>query len=131
MINCFLKEERIRLQDKCPHTIIIEASNHKPRKLGPIHTCFCPICERIERIHITHEIDETDFVDSKIINLTRINYEDYKHFFTNVKNEMLQNYDYYYNEEINSEELAQSIIKRISPVKKYHFNKKLLTKKRK
>ena len=126
-----LSEERIDLQSKCPHTIIIQASNHKPHKLGPIHTCFCPICEKLEKIYLTHEIDKTQFTGSKIINLTRLNYEDYKQFFTTIKNEILQNYSYYYNEDISIDELTQSIIKRLNNSKKYRSSKKLLTKRRK
>lgn len=126
-----LAEERLNLQNKCPHTIIIQASNHKPHKLGRIETCFCPICEKIEKTYPSYDIEQTPFINSKIINLTRLNYEDYKYFFTTIKNEILSNYEYYYNEEINTDELTQSIIKKLNQSKKYHYNKKLLTKKRK
>ncbi len=121
-----LIREKMKLQYKCPHTIIIEATDKKPHKVGPISTYVCPICEKIGHIHHNQDIEKTPFANSKIINLTSLNCEEYVNFFTIVTEEILSNYDYYYNPNISLEELAETIIERIKQPNK---KRQILSKK--
>ena len=77
--------EKMHLQSKCPHTIVFVATDKKPHKIGPINTYVCPICEKIGRTYHNQDINKTPFSNSKIINLTSLNYNEYEEFFTIVK----------------------------------------------
>ena len=121
-----LIKEKINLQNKCKHTIVIKASDRRAHKVGPIYIYLCPICGKIGHTYPTQDISKTHFENSKIINITSLNYEEYENFFTMAKEEILSNYDYYFNPNIPAEELSESIIERINlPISKKIRNKSL------
>ena len=122
-----IKEEKISLQNECPHILVIKISDKRPHKIGLINTYICPICEKKSNTYYLHDIDKTPFNKSKIINLTSLNYEEYINFPTLVKEEILSNYDYYYNSNIQPEELSKNIIESINK-NKNKKTKKLIKK---
>ena len=98
--------EKLRLQNKGSHTIAINVSNKKTHKIGPINTYICPICDKIGHTYPSQDIAKTPFYNSKIIDLTEINYEEYENFFTMVKEEIIANYEYYYDQTKPAKELS-------------------------
>ena len=108
-----LTREKMKLQNKCPHTIVIAASDKKAHKVGPIYTYQCPICEKIGHTYYPHDMSKTPFTGSKIIDLTYLKYEGYDNLLKNATNEILSNYDYYYNPDISLEELTDTIIEKL------------------
>ena len=124
-----LIREKMNLQNKCPHTIVIAVSDKRAHKVGPIHTYQCPICEKIIHTHYPYDIDKKLFINSKIINLTNLNYEEYDDLFKSIINEILSNYNYYYNPDISSEELSETITEKLKQIQKIERDRVLTRRK--
>ena len=112
------------LQKRCSHDIILKFDDHRLHKIGQIYQYYCPACGKWENIHQFHELDETHFKNSMIIDLSE--YPEYilYDYIPTICNNIFVNYDYYYDKEIVEEEKADAIIKFINEEKQKTYIKK-------
>ena len=65
-------ENKIKtLQENCNHKLILKFCDHKPHKIGIIYECICPFCGKREDIYPSHELENSSFNNSKVIDLSK------------------------------------------------------------
>ena len=109
------------LQLACTHDVCIKLWDHQSHKIGYIYYLFCPICGKVQKLLPFTEVEKTTFVNSKIIDLTEFNYNDFeskKSFIDTIQYEIIKNYNYYYNDNSNTEDLSNKLYESIKPKSK-------------
>ena len=98
------------LQEECTHELVLAFDDHKLHKIGPIYNCFCPACGKIISIYQNHEIEKTDFKDSKIIDLTHLPISAFEGYFSSILEYIFNNYDYCYSDDASKEEITENLL---------------------
>ena len=112
-----------RLQEQCPHSIVFKFDdNEEIEKIGKIYLCYCPSCGKKENIYISHKLERTSFKNSRIIDLSELIIDNYNDTFEIIQNEIFDHAEYYYNENVPTKQLSETMTKvinlRIKEIKK-------------
>ena len=116
-----LENEKKKLQSHCKHEIVLKLDDHKHHKIGELYHYLCPSCGKNHDIHAGNNLDKSEFANSKVIDLTKIenlDVETYENIVINIH----KNYDYYYSDRLDNEQLSQSLYEIIKNSKR--VNKK-------
>ena len=105
-----LKTRRIKLQEICNHQIVLKFDDKKPHKVGPIYTCVCPICDKVKKFY-ADKIEESEFKDSKVIDLTKLDFKESIKIYDKIVEYIMENYNDFYENSIDSNVLRDSIYK--------------------
>ena len=109
-----VNHEITRLQEQCSHNIVFRFDDGKLYRVGKIYLCYCPSCAKKENIYAFNELENTCFKNSKVIDLSELNIDNYSRIFEMIQEEVFEHPDYYYNEEIPVEQLSETICKMIN-----------------
>ncbi len=110
MINSKL----LRLTCECQHEIIFKYRDNHPRKLMVDGNYYCPACGRTIMCIRKEQLRDTCFSESRIIPLTNLSLFGTKDTLSTIKEEVLGNFDFYYDKNKSKEELSskmESILK--------------------
>lgn len=107
-----LKVQEKKLCNLCSHDIVILFYDHIPRKIGRMFDCICPICSKKEEISVFNRLEDTDFYNAKIIDLTDYDI-DIIDTYKKIQNELLEKYNYYYNSAISENNIKNSLINNV------------------
>ena len=123
-----LNQRQNRLFENCQHEIIFQYHDDFPKKMENRKTYFCPACGLIH-----DSIDVSAFQNSRIIPLSNLSLVGTIEVLQVLRNEVFQNFDFYYNSGIRTELLSQKMEEILSPYQMgYTVNKiKRLTRGRK
>ncbi len=90
------------LKDSCKHKIVFRLKDNHPRKVNIDGTYFCPACGQNIEFFFKNEYKYSCFKDSKVVLLDNLSLICDRNTLLKIKNEVLNNYDFYYNcKEIN------------------------------
>ena len=112
-----LEDELRNLQKQCPHKIVLLFDDHKPHMIGKTRECFCPACGKKESLYPTHQIEDTIFNKSKVIDLTRFPEGVFKNRFYSISERIFNNYNLFYDD-IKDEEFTELILSTVKDEKK-------------
>ena len=126
-----LKQRRLNLQNICKHNIVLKFDDKMPHKVGTIYTCTCPICDKVASFYLDRKIEESEFKNSKLIDLTKLDGEEACKLYNLIVNYILENYSYFYESDTNSFELEKSIYQFLkkedamenTPLVSFYYNK--------
>ncbi|MBQ8892399.1 MAG: hypothetical protein IJ068_06030 [Bacilli bacterium] len=105
-----LKQRRLNLQNMCNHSLVLKFTDKKPHKVGPIYTCACPICDKTIKLYGDKKIEESEFKNSRLIDLTNFNIGGSLKY-DSIVNFIMENYDDFYKSDLNINLLSDSIHK--------------------
>ena len=105
-----LKMRIIKLQDMCTHQIVLKFDDKKPHKVGCIYTCVCPICDNVKKFY-ADKIEESEFKNSKIIDLTKLDFKEAVKIYDKIVEYIMENYNDFYESNIDSNLLRDAIYK--------------------
>ena len=103
--NSLLKQI-VKLKNECSHDLVVMLCDHKEHKVGVIYDCICPACGKRVDVYPTHELENSVFKNSRVVNLTHLSIYDYN----SVLNNIVENYDYYYENSIDDSKILKKII---------------------
>ena len=104
------EDRLLTLQKKCSHKIVLVFDDHLPHKIGRIIDCFCPACGKRENLYPNDDIKKTVFKNSKLIDLTKLPISTLNENFFSILEHIFGNYDFYYNDDVPENEIAESIL---------------------
>lgn len=84
-------KEMQRLQKECNHETVFQMTDNSPHKIGEVHTLYCPVCKKIEKIYSSKELDKTVFAFSAIINVGIMNHKHFKEVIEAIDHETENN----------------------------------------
>lgn len=102
-----------RLQEQCSHNIVFQFDDGKLHKVGKISLCYCPSCEKKDNIYAFNELKDSCFNNSRIIDLSELEFDSYSNIFKMIQEEVFEHTEYYYNENISAEQLSETMCKMI------------------
>lgn len=94
---------------QCQHDVIFKISDHHLYSVGIIETCYCPICGKTEEIHNGREIEKTQFRKSIVVDLTKLQVANVEKALNLIHDEVVQNINFYYNEENEKDTLESKM----------------------
>lgn len=101
--------ERLKVMSLCPHEIVVKYSNNKHKKIFIDECYFCPACGKYLRCFSKNQIKESPFKNSRVIYLNSISLLEIEKIFHIIRNEMYSNIDFYYNPNIDIQELSKTM----------------------
>lgn len=101
-----LKSIRYHLERNCEHEIAVKYTDGLPR-LQLVQYCYCPACRKKVRI-LNGNLGE--FVYSSMIDLTMIDLLDDDELLDHIRNEVVDNYDFYYDKDISLQEKKSKML---------------------
>ena len=115
-----LKEELQRIFNTCTHDIVIKYHNHYPRLSEVDGNYYCPMCRKSIGTHSLKYFMDSAFSNSRIIELN-IDLDANSEVLFRIRNEVMDNYDLFYNSSATNEELASRLEDRLRDVKHGYF----------
>ena len=94
-----------KMMELCPHEIVFKYNDNHPRKMVCDGNYFCPACGKSIRLVSKTQIGLSSFKDSRIIPLTNLSLVGTSELLYTIRNEVYQNMDLYYNDEVSTEDL--------------------------
>ena len=106
-----IEEEKIELRNKikkinaiyssivsnCPHELVFKFNDNHPRKMVIDGNYYCPACGKIIECIAKYQYSETEFRNSKIIDLYNLSLVANAKTLTKIREEVINNKDFYYN----------------------------------
>ena len=111
----------IELTRICTHELVFKYNDNHPRKKIIYGHIYCPACGK--NIEIFSKNQNQEFDNSKIIDLTNISLINDIETLKKIKEEVLNNYDFYYKCKDNNE--LRSKMENVLEKYKYDYNKRL------
>ena len=84
------------LGEECPHEIVFKYNDNQPRKMVIDGNYYCPACSKNIEFIFKNQYLTSCFKDSKIISLTDISLVGDTKTLLKIKEEVLNNMDFYY-----------------------------------
>lgn len=104
-----LDNKKIEMMKLCSHDLVFKYKDNYPRMMCIDGYYFCPACEKIIKSFNKDKMKETQFKNSKIIPLTNLSLFGSKEVHNEIKNEVFNNYDYYYDDKKSIEEISSKM----------------------
>lgn len=83
---------------ECPHELVVKIHNNHPRKMLIDGSYYCPACDMmLFNFSSYRKLAETQFKDSKVLDLVELSLLCDKDTLDTIKAEVLKNYDAYLN----------------------------------
>ena len=107
--------------NKCPHELVFKYNNHRPKINEIDGNYFCPMCKKSIGTHSAEYFYESSFRNSRIIKLDNIFLEGNSNTLSKVRNEVLNNFEFYYDSSCTDEELADRMESTLSGIKETYY----------
>jgi len=91
-----MNEELNILSQECKHDIVFKYNDKQPRKIVIDGYYYCPACGKVEEFIFKNQYLSSCFKNSKIISLTDLSLVGDKDTLMKIRDEVLDNLDYYY-----------------------------------
>ena len=91
-----LNEQLDKLSNECSHDIVFKYIDNEPRKMSIDGIYYCPACGKKEELIFKNQYLSSCFKNSKIISLTDLSLVGDKDTLMKIRDEVLDNLDYYY-----------------------------------
>lgn len=85
-----------KLQEECSHEIVFKYNDNHPRKMVIDGKYYCPACDKNIELVNKNQYLNSCFKNSKIISLTDLSLIGDIETLTKIKEEVLENMDFYY-----------------------------------
>ena len=111
-----LAKKCVNLWDECNHEIVFKYNDDHPRKLIIDGYYFCPACGQTIECIQESDLSKSAFKESKVIPLTNLSLIATKETYSEIRNEVFYNFDFYYDKDIPveyKEEKMESVLKRL------------------
>ena len=96
----------LEMMNLCNHEIVFKFRNNHPSKAPIDASYFCPACGKKLLLFKKNNFKELEFKNSKVVSLTNLSLFGTSEVFDIIRNEVYNNIDLYYNNNISTEELA-------------------------
>jgi len=101
-----LKEEITQVAAECPHEIVFKFNDNHPKKIKVEGNYFCPACMSSLRCYERGQREQSIFEGSRVIPLTDLSLIGSRRLYHMIRQETLENQDFYYNFELPTIELT-------------------------
>ena len=91
-----LNFELLKLENECPHEIVFKYNDNHPRKMVIDGKYYCPACGKNIEFVSNNQYLNSCFKNSKIISLTDLSLVGDTKTLLKIKEEVLNNLDFYY-----------------------------------
>ncbi len=118
-----------KMIEVCPHEIVFKFNDNSSRKML-IDKYFCPACGKALQITRENIIENTPFKESKVIPLNNLSLLGTNEDYQTIRNEVLSNFDMYYDPNANIEELSKRIEELLTETQYNFLSEKRLLKKK-
>jgi len=96
----------LELMDSCPHEIVFKYKDNYPRKMLSDGNYFCPSCGKTIKCFSQDQLKQTVFEKSRVIPLTNLSLFGTPEVYHEIRNEVYDNYELYYDSKSNIKELS-------------------------
>ena len=92
--------KQLEIRELCSHEIIFKYNDNRPRKQVIDGRYVCPACGKTIQCIKKQQLNETVFKDSRVIPLTHLSLMGTKEVYASIRQEVMENLDWYYNPQI-------------------------------
>ena len=114
-------EEEIIDMRVCPHELVFKYNNNHPRINEIDGNYYCPMCRKSIGTHSMDFFYASDFKDSRIIKLDNISLEGNSTNLSLLRQEVFDNYEFYYDSSCTDDELASRMENALRGTKETYY----------
>ncbi len=118
-----------KMIEACSHEIVFKFNDNSPRMML-IDKYFCPACGKALQISGENNIENSPFKESRVIPLNNLSLLGTNEDYQTIRNEVLSNFDMYYDPNANIEELSKRIEELLTETQYNFLSEKRLLKKK-
>lgn len=110
-----LVEDIRGVQDSCDHEVVFKLNNDTPRMLIIDGYYYCPACGKSYEVIDHEDLQYTQFAKSKVVDLTELSLLPNDTVYSEIRNEVYENYDFYYGANTSIEDMKTKMLETMRP----------------
>lgn len=103
------------IQENCDHSLSFKLNNDTPRMLVIDGFYYCPACGKSYEVIDHEDLQYTQFAKSKVVDLTELSLLPNDTVYSEIRNEVYENYDFYYGANTSIEDMKTKMVETMRP----------------